>query len=231
MGHLNDAVHFSGGSTSLIQDNATYTRSRAFYWRDTKMTHSVTSHTRVRVNAPSCRHWDLGQKFYNVRGYEVFNGESLTFCSRISLCIWGKIEEHEHALDRRQLLRFGSLTTVYVSSRYGGIDRKSSGHCVPDVLVYKPVFVVRPRGCQGALRRASYKLNPIFRIKNLSSVGTLRTASTGIEWIPPYCVDQCPKEHSLTRALTTDLWSGLTKRIMAESFSAPPQYLFMKPES
>ncbi len=36
VGHLNDVVHFSGGGTSLIQDNATYTRSRSFYWRDTK---------------------------------------------------------------------------------------------------------------------------------------------------------------------------------------------------
>ncbi|SJL00485.1 uncharacterized protein ARMOST_03798 [Armillaria ostoyae] len=80
----------------------------------------------------------------------------------------------------------------------------STGYRIPDVLVCEPVVTPRPRGCQDAqLRRARYKLNPLFWIEPHSSAGTLRTVFAAIERIPPYCVDQCPKEYSSARALAT----------------------------
>ncbi len=99
-------------------------------------------------------------------------------------------------------MRSGSLTTVCVS-RFGGTDRMSTGYRIPDVLVCEPVVSLRPRGCRDTLRRACYKLNPLFWIEPHSSAGTLRTVFAAIERIPPYCVDHYPKEYSSTRALAT----------------------------
>ncbi|PBK96989.1 hypothetical protein ARMGADRAFT_1077107 [Armillaria gallica] len=79
----------------------------------------------------------------------------------------------------------------------------STGYRIPDVLVCKPVVTLRPRGCQDTLRRARYKLNPLFWIKPYSLAATLRTVFAAIERIPPYCVDHYPKEYSSMRALTT----------------------------
>ncbi|KAG7452457.1 uncharacterized protein BT62DRAFT_925017 [Guyanagaster necrorhizus] len=63
MGYLNDVVHFSGGSTSLIQDNAAYTRFRPFIAVTGNDSLGHVTLARVRVNA-------LGDRRRNTEGSE-----------------------------------------------------------------------------------------------------------------------------------------------------------------